>query len=86
MIHIRIDRSSLNTERRFACGIGPELPDGDMYFFEDELIACGHRVDCPGCNPAGKQPLGTPISRLSGRPGHKGFDEFCRIAKSWGYD
>ena len=29
---------------------------------------------------------GTPISRLSGRPGHPGFDEFCRIAQSWGYD
>jgi hypothetical protein len=30
--------------------------------------------------------LGTPISQLSGRPGHEGFAEFCRIAKSWGYD
>jgi hypothetical protein len=30
--------------------------------------------------------LGTPISKLSGRPGHEGFAEFCRIAKSWGYD
>jgi len=29
---------------------------------------------------------GTPISELSGRPGEPGFGEFCRIAKSWGYD
>lgn len=35
--------------------------------------------------PRGQQ-IGTPISQLSGRPGEKGFSEFCRIAKSWGYD
>lgn len=34
----------------------------------------------------GDKPLGTPISELSGRPGHEGFAEFCRIARSWGYD
>lgn len=28
---------------------------------------------------------GTPISQLSGRPGHPGFRDFCRIAESWGY-
>ncbi len=28
---------------------------------------------------------GTPISQLSGRPGHQGYDEFVRIANSWGY-
>lgn len=32
------------------------------------------------------RPLGTPISELSGRPGEPGYDEFVRIAKSWGYD
>lgn len=32
------------------------------------------------------QQIGTPISQLSGRPGHPGFDRFCGIAKSWGYD
>jgi hypothetical protein len=40
-------------------------------------------------------PLGTPISQLSGQPGpkndpghpdHARYAEFCRIAKSWGYD
>jgi hypothetical protein len=30
--------------------------------------------------------LGTPISQLSGRPGEPGWEEFCRIARSWGYD
>lgn len=29
---------------------------------------------------------GTPISQLSGRPGHPGYEEFKRIAQSWGYD
>jgi hypothetical protein len=32
------------------------------------------------------RPLGTPISQLSGRPGHPGYDEFRRISSSWGYD
>jgi len=34
----------------------------------------------------GDRPLGTPISELSGRPGQPGYAEFCRIAKTWGYD
>lgn len=43
----------------------------------------------------GDRPLGTPISELSGQPGdqnnpsdqrHAGYAEFCRIARSWGYD
>lgn len=32
------------------------------------------------------KPLGTPLSELSVRPGKKGYAEFVRIAKSWGYD
>lgn len=32
------------------------------------------------------EPPGTPISKLSGRPGEKGYAEFVRIAKSWGFD
>lgn len=87
MIHIRIDDEPTNDKRQFACGIGPELPSGDQYFFESE---CWNqlrlnRVDCPGCNPAGVQPIGTPLSEISGRPGHPGYGEFCRIAASWGY-
>lgn len=34
----------------------------------------------------GDRPLGTPISELSGRPGTEGYAEFCRIARSYGYD
>lgn len=39
--------------------------------------------------------IGTPISQLSGQPGnprnpddprHAGYEEFKRIARSWGYD
>lgn len=30
--------------------------------------------------------VGTPISELSGRPGHPGYDRFSQIASSWGYD
>jgi len=30
--------------------------------------------------------LGTPASQISGRPGHPGYEEFKRIARSWGYD
>lgn len=44
-------------------------------------------------HPDGK--IGTPISELSGQPGpkddighpdHARYANFCRIAKSWGYD
>jgi len=30
--------------------------------------------------------IGTPISELSGQPGKPGYENFKRIAKSWGYD
>jgi len=84
MIHIRIDNEELNSKRKFACGLGPELPPGDTYYFSSERMA--DRADCPGCNPAGPRRLGTSLSQLSGRPGHDGFEEFKRIARSWGYD
>jgi len=84
MIHIRIDGEELNSKRRFVCGLGPDLPEGDVYFFDGEAAA--ERADCPGCNPAGPRKFGTPISELSGRPGTKGYAEFVRIARSWGYD
>lgn len=87
MIHIRIDNEELNSKRRFACGIGPELPPGDIYLFESEARRAGFRDEpcCPGCYPEGKPQIGTPISQLSGRPGHPGYAEFCRIAESWGH-
>lgn len=84
MRHIRVDNEVENSKRRFVCGIGPELPLGDDYVFDSESMA--ERADCPGCNPAGLRRLGTPISELSGRIGEKGYEEFCRIARSWGYD
>lgn len=83
MIHIRVDEEELNSKRRFACGLGPDLPAGDVYHYESEAAAAF--ADCPGCNPGGPHQLGTPISRLSGRPGHEGYAEFVRIANSWGY-
>lgn len=84
MIHIRIDDEIENSKRRFACGIGPALPAGDVYYFAAESMS--RHSDCPGCNPGGPQKIGTPISQLSGRPGEPGYEEFVRIAKSWGYD
>lgn len=88
MIHIRVDYEPTNDKRRFACGIGPTLPPGDIYLFERESRRAGFRSEevCPGCYPEGKPQIGTPISQLSGRPGHPGYEEFCRIAASWGYD
>lgn len=49
MIHIRIDYEEANSKRRFACGIGPELPLDDKYYFASERGA--DFADCPGCNP-----------------------------------
>lgn len=89
MIHVRTDNEELNSKRRFACGLGPDLPEGDKYFFEGEDAATRH-VDCPKCaERIGIEPrtrLGTPMFEISGRPGHPGYDEFKRIARSWGYD
>lgn len=84
MIHIRIGDHAPNNKRRFYCGIGPDLPPGDVYWFESESGA--RFADCPGCNPSGPRKIGTPISQISGRPGHPGYEEFVRIAKTWGYD
>lgn len=87
MIHIRIDDNPDNNKRRFACGIGPELPDGDTYFFAGESAAY-NKSDCPGCNPGGPRQLGTPLSALSGKadPGNPAWERFKAIATSWGYD
>lgn len=84
MIHIRIDNEAHNDRRIFACGLGPELPEGDTYFWAGEAGAL--RADCPVCNPSGLRHFGTPISELSGQSGHPGYEEFCRIAATWGHD
>lgn len=80
--HVRTDDME-NGRRTFACGIGPDLPAGDTYFFEGDPGAW-LSANCPGCNPGGPKQLGTPISQLSGRPNHPGFEAFCDIANSWG--
>jgi hypothetical protein len=82
MIHLRIDNEPENARRKMACGIGPELPEGDKLIFEAEY-GLHHMVDCPGCKPSCR-PLGTPLSQLSGRSGELGHTEFCQIAHSWG--
>jgi len=84
VIHIRVDHYESNAERRFACGIGPQLPAGDIYYFDGEALA--DQADCPGCNPSGPRRLGTPISQLSGKPGTPGYKAFCEIARSWGHE
>lgn len=84
MIHLRIDGEVENSKRKFACGLGPELPAGDQYVFEGDFLF--HMVDCVRCGGGPKGKLGTPISELSGQPGHKGYAEFKRIASSWGFE
>ena len=84
MIHIRIDPYMDNGQRKFACGIGPELPNGDKWVGDGES-GLHHMVDCPECAKGVRQ-LGTLISALSGRPGHPGYEKFVEIAKSWGYE
>ena len=86
MIHLRLDGAELNKDAKMRCGLGWPLPEGDKYVFEAE-ISLHRMIDCPGCN-GGKPPreLGTPISELSGQPGRPGYDRFCEIARSWGYD
>jgi hypothetical protein len=86
VVHIRKDNGidETNDKRRMLCGIGPELPPGDKCIFEGDNLY--HLVDCPGCNGGKQVKLGTPISELSGRPGHPGYEKFVNIAKSWGYE
>lgn len=80
MIHCRIDcedDEDMNSKRRFACGIGPDLPPGDTYYFQGDALA-DYKVDCPGCNPGGPRQLGTPLSELTPA-------RFRAIGESWGY-
>lgn len=81
MIHIRTDNSEFNNQRKFACCLGPDLPEGDKWVGEGE-IGLHHMVDCPNCKPNAAE-LGTPFSQLEGRDG--GNAEWRRISESWGY-
>ena len=85
MRHVRVDGQELNSKRKFACGLGPELPPGDDYVFDGDSQGMLDTVDCVGCG-GGRKQLGTPLSELSGRPGHQGYERFRSIAESWGYD
>ncbi len=85
MIHRRIDDNELNKDAKFECGIAWPLPEGDLYIFEAEYLS-SHRVTCVGCGGGPPEQLGTPISELSGQPGHPGYEKFCDIARSWGYE
>ena len=48
MTHLRIDDQVENSRRKFACGLGPDLPEGDQWVFKGEY-SLHHMVDCPGC-------------------------------------
>lgn len=76
MIHVRIDNDERNFMQRFACGLGPQLPEGDTYY--DQAESRARLADCPGCNPGGPRQLGTPLSELT-------YARFEQIAASWGY-
>lgn len=86
MIHVRIDNEELNSKQRFACGLGPSLPNGDKYFFEAEDQSYRH-TDCPACRASlgwsARVPAhGTPMSEMSEMTPTR----FREIARSWGYD
>lgn len=59
-----------------ACDL---VVDVEHEYHDDDVIV----------GPAPREPgqsIGTPISQLSGRPGEPGWEEFKRIAKTYGYD
>jgi hypothetical protein len=58
----------------------------DALIKAEEGGAGGFDDDVPIFSPPPAKPIGTPISQLSGRPGHRGYEEFRRIAASYGYD
>jgi hypothetical protein len=83
MIHIRYDNDEAKYfGHRYACGLDT-LPEGHKWLYPG--IVAHADATCPGCNPS-PRPIGTPLSQLSGRPGHPGFARFCEIARSWGYE
>jgi hypothetical protein len=68
----------------YAC---TECGDLAPYDWIDDHCRCDDDVyiSFAGTRDPG-EPIGTPISQLSGRPGHDGYDKFVQIAKSWGHD
>ena len=57
----------------------------DFAVSDDDKEPLENDVGIPPATPRPDGKIGTPISELSGQPG-PGYNEFCRIAKSWGYD
>lgn len=72
MIHIRTDQSEFNSQRKFACGIGPGLPEGDKWFYEGEYSAS--LADCPKCNPRGPEGIGWPAASMNGNAANRHAD------------
>ncbi len=73
-----------------ACDLGIGEGDHPREPMEDDVM-----VGIEILPPPDSSKLGTPLSELSSQPGdpkdlgdprHSGYAEFCRIAKSWGYD
>ena len=75
----------MNTNNCATCDHKKRPDGGWCYMFRDEPqeVCMKHSERLL---PGGPKLLGTPISQLSGRPGHTGFGAFSDIAASWGYD
>lgn len=77
------------TRRCPKCGSSMYQQDADPARGHDHQMNCANE-SCQHTEPVNghDEPsrLGTPISQLSGRPGHPGFERFDQIARSWGYE
>jgi hypothetical protein len=64
----------------------PECGDEEFEITGEDYAdeQCGGPISFSDRESTGK--LGTPLSELSGQPGHPGYERFCAIARSWGYD
>lgn len=78
--------NSFNAEPMFP----DEWEGGDAGCTHEEYIASREdEDDSDGGNqlpPSPPAPRGTPLSELSGQPGHAGYEKFKAIARSWGYE
>lgn len=60
---------------------GEPMPAGEQMFKYH-----GYSGPCPTPEkPKDSSEIGTPLSELSGRPGHAGHDRFAAIGETWGY-
>lgn len=63
MIHVR--NSAPGAPPRFVCGLGPDLPIGDHFWFAHEAGAA--YADCPGCKPPWRARGDTPDPSIEWR-------------------